>query len=239
MLLVIAALIFAYQFGKQKMGELKYSLLKIEIPEGTPRYIDEQGIQRIVEAYVPNLKSLSVDSLNLDSLETYMERVTAIKKAEVFRKTSGEHLNFTTQLVVRVFQREPIVRVISGNDNYYMDADGVRIDAHYSFAAKVTLVTGAAKEEYVRKDMLPMILFIQNNEFWKAQIKDIKVDSDGELSMTPLLGSQVILFGSPKRYQEKFRNLQALYEQGFSKLGWDRYKTIDLKYKGQVVCTNK
>ncbi|MFV0522174.1 MAG: cell division protein FtsQ/DivIB [Mangrovibacterium sp.] len=239
MAFVVVGLISAQLITNRRIGRLKYNLLKIEIPEGTPRYIDEQGVQKLVEEYLPDLNMECVDSLDLNDLETYMESITAIKNAEVFNKISGENLNFTTQLVVRVHQREPIVRVITTNDNYYMDNDGVRIDANYSYSAKVPLLTGSVSEEYMRNDILPLIRYINTNDFWSAQIKDIKVDEDGELCMVPLIGSQTIQFGTPVRYKEKLRNLLALYEQGFNKLGWDKYKTIDLKYKGQVVCVSK
>ncbi len=239
LILFIVGLVVAQFITREKMSQLKYSVLKIEIPKDTPRYLDEKRIEDIVKAYVLDLKSTYVDSLNLDALEKHIELTTAIKKAEVFSKTTGTNLDFTTQLVVRVHQREPIVRVMAGSENYYMDDDGVRIDANQSYSAKVPLVTGIVNEEYMRKEILPLIKYIRANDFWNAQIKDISVDSSGELYMVPLIGSQTIEFGTPNSYKEKLRNLMALYEQGFSKLGWDKYQTIDLKYKGQVVCVSK
>ncbi|MFV0291600.1 MAG: cell division protein FtsQ/DivIB [Mangrovibacterium sp.] len=219
------------------MSGLKYSALKIEIPEGTPSYIDEKGIRKIVERYAPKLQAQYVDSLKLDELEAKIEKVAAIRRVEVFNKMTSQELNLSMQLVVRVYQREPIVRVITDKSNYYMDEEGVRIDAKNTYAAKVPLVTGVVSEEYMRNDVLPLIKYIGADPFWSAQIKDIKVESDGELSMIPLVGSQVILFGKPINFEEKFRNLFALYDQGFSKMGWGKYETIDLKYKGQVVCS--
>lgn len=239
LLLLVGAWVSMQMVAKRQMSKLKYNLLSIEIPEGTPRYLDEKGVRKMVEAYVPNWQSLYVDSLHLDALETRLEKATAIKRAEVFLRTSGDNLKFVNCLVVRVFQREPAVRVITSKDNYYMDCEGVRIDVNSTYTAKVPVVTGAVNEKYMQKELLPFVLYINSNDFWSAQIKDISVDSYGELSIVPLIGSQIIRFGPPTRYQEKLRNLRALYEQGFSKLGWDKYKTIDLKYRGQVVCEYK
>jgi len=57
--------------------------------------------------------------------------------------------------------------------------------------------------------------------------------------MVPLVGDQLVEFGEPEGYRKKFRNLKALYEQGFAETGWGRYDKISLKFENQVVCTKK
>lgn len=239
LLLLVVFLIFVLLYSVQKMKQIKYASLKIEIPENTPRYLDESGVRKVVMSYVPSLMSMSIDSVDLGALEQRLESVAAIKNAEVYHKILIDDFQLSAQLVVHVYQREPIVRVLSGGRDYYMDAEGVSIGERGAYARKVILITGKVDEEYLRKELLPLIEFIRCDEFWRAQIKDIYVDANGELTMLPLVGDETVLFGSPERYEEKFRNLKALYEQGFSKFGWNKYKTIDLRYRGQVVCGKK
>jgi cell division protein FtsQ len=57
--------------------------------------------------------------------------------------------------------------------------------------------------------------------------------------MVPRIGDQMINFGSPDDYQEKLRNLKALYKEGFKNGGWTLYKSINLSYKNLVICLKK
>ena len=36
--------------------------------------------------------------------------------------------------------------------------------------------------------------------------------------------------------EDKFRRLRVFYEKAASYEGWQKYRTIDLRYRGQVVC---
>jgi cell division protein FtsQ len=37
--------------------------------------------------------------------------------------------------------------------------------------------------------------------------------------------------------ENKFKKLKAIYTEVLPKVGFEQYKTINLKYKGQVVCS--
>ena len=39
--------------------------------------------------------------------------------------------------------------------------------------------------------------------------------------------------------EEKFHKLEIFYAEGLSYTGWDKYETIKLDYKGQIVCEKK
>ena len=39
--------------------------------------------------------------------------------------------------------------------------------------------------------------------------------------------------------QEKFNKLEIFYKEGLNYMGWEKYETIKLDYKGQVVCDKK
>jgi cell division protein FtsQ len=100
-------------------------------------------------------------------------------------------------------------------------------------------VSGVIAYEFARKKLLPLITYIQEDPFLSAQIDQIHVGSRGNLTMVPRIGDQLINFGSPDDYQDKFRNLKALYKEGFKNGGWTVYKSINLAYKNQVICLKK
>lgn len=81
--------------------------------------------------------------------------------------------------------------------------------------------------------------FVNKDQFWRAQIEQVFVQENGELLVVPQVGDYLIEFGTPEDYTLKLRNLKAVYQQGFKNLGWNKYKTISVKYRNQVVCTKK
>ncbi len=81
--------------------------------------------------------------------------------------------------------------------------------------------------------------YINNNNFFKAQIEQIYVNKEGYMELIPKLGSQIIIFGNAENIEEKFNKLLIVYKKAFNKLGWDKYKLINLTYENQVVCTKK
>lgn len=237
--LLICMIIGSLAFSSERLAKVKCSDVTIIIPEESTRFIDEEEVSRLVNEAEPKLSSKRLSSINTYQLERSLQKNPAIKNAEVFRHITGDRMAFKGQLVVEVQQRDPLFRVINPKEDYYMDEKGVRIPANPKFAAHVMLVTGQPSVKLAVQQLVPLVKFISEDPFWKAQIKQIDVADNDELTMVPLVGEQIIEFGEATDYREKFRNLKALYEQAFPKMGWDKYSKISLKYKNQVVCTRK
>ena len=55
----------------------------------------------------------------------------------------------------------------------------------------------------------------------------------------PQVGDYLIEFGTPEDSELKLNGLKAVYQQAFKNMGWNKYRTISVKYRNQVVCTKK
>ena len=55
----------------------------------------------------------------------------------------------------------------------------------------------------------------------------------------PKIGDQVIILGDGENINKKFKKLEIFYKKAMPKEGWNSYKSINLKYKNQVVATKK
>lgn len=114
---------------------------------------------------------------------------------------------------------------------------------------KVTLKQEAERNKQKKllkryEDLLKLINFvnyIENDSFWSAEIVQIVASTmssgDLELELIPRTGRHIVLFGTIEDVEEKLDKLLAFYEKGLSNIGWDSFRTISVKYKGQVVCT--
>ncbi|NJK95086.1 MAG: hypothetical protein HC905_09405 [Bacteroidales bacterium] len=75
-------------------------------------------------------------------------------------------------------------------------------------------------------ELYQLAKYIEENEFWKAQIQQIYVNSKYDFELIPRVGSHIILFGDISNCEEKFGNLESLYINGLNTVGWNKYETI-------------
>lgn len=233
--LITASLVFS----SRRLARVTCGEVEVVIPDHSSRIVDRDEISRLIGNLDDGLLNRPLYALNTEMIERGLTKIPAIKNAEVFRQFSVDHFQVKGKLVVEVEQREPLFRILTGKEDYYMDREGVRIDSRGEFTLHVLVVTGEVDEKFARERLLPMVSFIGDDAFWSAQMKQIHVVEGGEIQMVPLVGDQLVDFGEPEGYQKKLRNLKALYEQGFAETGWGRYDRIVLKYENQVVCTKR
>lgn len=173
-----------------------------------------------------------LDKVNLRAIEEVLESSPLISSSECYKTING-------QIVVEVTCRRPILRVLSeGNDSYFLDEEGEIIE-HIAKAVYVPVATGHITRSFAKKELLPLAQFLQDEELWEAQIEQIHVTSRKEIELIPRVGSHIIVLGRPGDYAYKFEKLQAFYEKGLSKVGWDRYSRIDIDHNNQVIGTKK
>ena len=85
-----------------------------------------------------------------------------------------------------------------------------------------------------------MATYIDADPFWKSQVQQVFINDDKEMELVPMVGNQKIIFGDTTCMDEKFKKLLIFYSQGLNTTGWwNKYATINLKFKNQIVCTKK
>lgn len=131
------------------------------------------------------------------------------------------------------------MRIISGFESYYIDENGDIMPTTSSFTAYLPLATGYITHSYAKSQLYPMAVYLKNNPFWDAQIEQIYVTENNEIELIPRIGDNLILLGKIDNFEQKLENLQCLYEQALSKVGWNKYDTINLKYNNQVICSKR
>jgi cell division protein FtsQ len=83
---------------------------------------------------------------------------------------------------------------------------------------------------------------INEDAFLRAQIGQVHRDVWGDFILIPLIGNQTIMFGaanSDQAVREKLDKLKTFYFEGLPYEGWNRYESINLKYRNQIVCKKR
>ncbi len=204
-------------------------------------FVTQKEIFNLLKKEQINLMGTEMAAINIAELESVVAIHPTIAKVDAYKTFGGK-------VRIEVEQRKPVLRIINNqNVSVYLDQHGKMMPVSRNYTAHVLVVTGYVKipktisnqMEHSQQiaDLFELASYILDDELLKAQIEHIYVESNGELKMIPRVGSQVIYFGDYSEYDRKFNMLKALYEQGFKKYGWTKYKAINLKYKNQVVCT--
>jgi cell division protein FtsQ len=213
----------------------------IEIEFGNDELIklSKAEIARMIKSADSDLTGKRLEDINAEVIEKEVEKNPAVLKAEVFKVVAKDTTSYKGILTVRVKHRRPVVRVMAESGSYYLDKFGDKIPISTSYTANVLVATGYFSEKYAKEQLLPFVLFIENDEFWKAQIEQVHVEKNDDVILTPLVGDQIIELGKLQNFREKLRNMKAFYNQVLANNNWNKYERVSLKFKNQVVAKKR
>jgi cell division protein FtsQ len=256
--LFLMALTSSLGFVNRKREGIICKSVSINIDRTTDHYfVEQEDVNSVLADKNPLLIGKEVNDINIKLLEKNIKNNPFIYNAEVYSGIDGE-------LKIDVVQRNPILRMEGVKESYYVDETGVFMPLSDKYTARVMIASGYLfepfaykkarivkekvssddslfiKEEiyaYSLKDSLfTLAKFIDENEFWKAQIQQIFITPEHEFELIPAVGKHKIAFGNIEGMKEKFDKLMLFYKEGLSKTGWNKYREINLRFKDQVVC---
>ncbi len=219
-------------------------------------FLDKKSVLEIISRRGDSIINNTKHKVNIPELEHILNSHENIETSEVYATIDGT-------VKVDVKQRKPVLRIInSSNESFYVDDKGVVMPLSQSFTANVIIANGAINDPYIKhhkqtlansankenvrtqttimNQLYDMAMFIDSSKFWKSQIKQIFINGNLEIELIPLVGSHTIIFGSTENMRKKFSKLITFYREGINTTNsWDKYSTINLKYKNQIVCTKK
>ena len=188
-----------------------------------------------------------VKSIAVHSVEKQVDRNPFVKSVDVYFNILGD-------LTVNVYEKEAVMRIFNQkNQSCYVDKSGDLFPLTGRFSARVIPVNGYlsmplrmgknVSDSLYARGLLPglyrLVRQIDKNPFLKAAISQIFVNSRGKIDLIPEVGSHLIRFGKLEDINIKLENLEAFYKQALVKEGWNKYKSINLAFVNQVVCTKK
>lgn len=237
--LLVLAVIMTLAFTYSETARVECKEIEVNFHGDETIQISRQEIIRLVEKADNKLVGKRLRDIHTEIIEQEVSKHNTILKADAYTKVVRDSTKYKGILAVKIRHRTPVMRILSTDANYYMDAKGVRFPTSTRYSANVVIVTGNVNEELARKTLIPFVLYMNAHDFWQAQIKQIHIDRNEELLLTPLVGSQLIEFGTAEDYRQKLRNLMAFYDQVLTSSNWDKYERISLKYKNQIIAKKR
>ncbi|MGF1923695.1 MAG: cell division protein FtsQ/DivIB [Bacteroidia bacterium] len=235
----LSGVVVLMSFIDTKKQTVRCSDVKILIP-GADNFIEREEIDAILMQSQGTLVGKPLEEINTHEIEKTIQANPYIAFAKVYADMDGV-------IQIQIRQRQPVLRIINaGGQDYYIDRDGLKMPMSPNFTANVLVATGDIFEGYggrvdtlitpLAADLYKAALFIKQDTLWDAQIEQIFVNGKSDIELIPRVGNQRIILGNADSLSVKMGNLLAFYKQAMPQVGWDAYKTINIKYINQIIC---
>ncbi len=220
--------------------------------------LNDQGTPLISRFYIRSLiteNGIKVKGQPLAAID--LEKIQQVIAASPFVKSTNLTVDVNGKVKANVVQRRPIVRVVDfvGNQ-FYLDSEGKRVPISHEFTARVPIANGKIKtfQNIITKpgiadkkepyQLLPEDLQnifvvanqLERDEFSKALVEQVYLNSNGEVELIPKIGEQTILLGDTTSLREKLEKLKIFYTQENRNEAWATYRFVNLKYRDQIIC---
>lgn len=205
-------------------------------------FVDEKAVLDLLnKMHFSNIKGSRLADIDLTAMEKALEENAWIKNAELF-------IDNNDVLKVAVYEREPVARIFATNGtSFYLDSALTMLPLSSGYSARVPVFTDyivpakkqSKTDSLLLRNISDISSYILADHFWMAQIDQVDIGSDGSFEMIPKIGNQEIYFGNAENYNTKFDNLLLFYKQVLSKVGFDKYKALNVSFNGQIVAVKR
>ena len=202
-------------------------------------FIDRTEISKLLSRNTGALKGKPVTEINLSGLEDSIKTNPWIKDAQLY-------FDHNEMLHVNINGREPAARIFTAlGSSFYIDSAAYQLPLSSRGHAEVPVFTGYPSEKISRTgadsaltfQVKNLCQFLAHDSFWMAQVQQVDILPGGRFELVPLVGSHLIDLGNADGLDKKFSKLFIFYKDVLQKVGFNKYRKIDLQFEGQVVAT--
>lgn len=222
-----------------KSSEQACSQMRI-IVLGNESFVESKDIAAMITENYGQLEGRTLTSIPIHQIENDLKQIPFVFEASVAIDMDGV-------LTMRIAQREAVVRVINkAGLDFYIDRKGYKMPVSPKYMPRVPVVNGNISEPYngeldsmnsqLVKDVFKTAQFISADSVWSNQVVQLYVNEAKDIELVPRVGDQQIILGNADSLEKKFEKLMLFYKRIVPKTGINAYKTVNLKYAGQLVC---
>lgn len=240
----LSATVVSLAFTEVRQQSVLCKKIEININREDENYfINKQDVLKILFSPGDSLIGTPIHRIPVSLLERLLKLNKYVDDADVYIDIKGK-------LQVNIVQRKPMLRIMNEvQQSFYIDEKGGKMPLSTLYSANVLIANGSITELYngindsISTPLVRSLFYLSNviraDKFWKAQIEQIYIEPNQDIILIPRLGDHKIIFGDTSNANEKLENLLVFYQKALPKVGWQTYHTINVKFKGQLVCSRR
>ena len=248
---IIVALKYAdHQFKNRKLSEI---IIELDL-QGSEELITDEEIRTLIQQGHDSIHEQEVGSIDLQMIENLILTNPYVSSVNAF-------VNMDASLEIKVVQKVPILRVFNKmGQSYYIDSDGCLLPLHPMKSVYVPVANGNISQKYAaslelrkldtitedQSKLLPVLeklfhisLIIKEDSLLRNLIAQIYVKDSSHFELVPVIGNHQIVFGDAFDAEEKLKKLKYFYSEAYRMYDLGMYKSLDLRFRNQIVCIKK
>ena len=229
-LLIFTIPISLYSFSEYNSNSKPIKSLEINFIGENNLFISKDSVDKLLIQNNEYIECIGKDILDIKYIENKLLSNNMIDEAQVYLRING-------QLIINIIQRKPIARVVS-SPSFYIDSNGNKMPLSEEYSARVLLVHGLNIDSDLN-NIFKIIEIIKRDEFLSLYVTDILVGQESNYNFRIRDANLEIQVGNLKDINKKMRNFKAFYQNAKQKKILKNYKTVNLQFNNQVVCTKK
>ncbi|MBS1617881.1 MAG: hypothetical protein JST76_05160 [Bacteroidetes bacterium] len=247
LVLSVTAFVVLFVFTLTSAVQQKKSLVcssiqvKIDYESGVSFLTTDEITAKVNSLAGGQITGKPLSALDFRAIEMGLQQDPFVQHARVY-------IDHARTVHAEITQKQPIIRIINNDGvGYYLSDMNERIPLSGKFTAHVPVAIGEVEtredlygDSIILSEIYGLAKYLQHDSLMNAMIDHAYVRSTGDLELYTKMGYHTIEFGrADESMQEKFDKLKTFYRDGLTKVGWERYSVINLKYKGQVIGVRK
>lgn len=225
-LVALLALAVGTSRGKDREERCKELVCKI-VDKDERLYVSEQELFTLLKQHNAYPVGEYLHRINLQHMENIIRQHPMVRTAECYTAEDG-----TAR--IRVTQRVPLLKVVTADEAYYIDTDRRKMPLRASIHDTVPVAMGKVGFEMASTVLADFAEWVQEDDYWRARIEAIDVRLPKQVCIKQEGKQEDLMIGDLMGYAGKLEKAEVFYRRTAS-MEKPRYRTLDLRYQGQVV----
>lgn len=227
----LLTLLFALAgFSNQRFEKSETTGIKIIYEGENKRFMNDSVVNKLLIQKPKKPQGLKISEVDLNEFERVLYTYPYTASAEV-------NLNIDKTIEVKIRQKSPLVRILSGT-SYYLADDQSFVPLSPLYSARVPLVSGAFKKADTQV-LYEIAQVLKSDEVLSKSITGIRYLPNGYIELLPRVYEYNIVLGRGKDIKKKLFHLKSFLSYMENHQLHQKYKTINLQYPNQLVCTKR
>ena len=244
-----AALVALFIFGRKWYLETPLKNIAFQLERSHSNgYVEKDSVVTYAKAICDMQHQASIASIDLMKIQKLLDHNPWIESASAF-------IGLDETLTIKAKEYEPVLRVFNHNRrSVYVTKEGVIFPASPKYTPRVIIANGEFNFPMPSKnctvtdsvyaqagldEALTIALAINKDQFLTGAIGQIYRDETNEYELTVNNLSAKVILGNTDAVDDKLSRLATLLQKYDGTEELNAYKTLNLKYKKQIVCTKQ
>lgn len=228
------ALALLFMSGRKRYLDTPISGIRVNIERGHDKgFVDDDSLVAYAEAVSGIARGAASSSVDMQRINRMMEDNPWIERGSAY-------IGLDNMLTINAKEYEPVMRIYDQDGkSSYITNEGIIIPSSPHYTPHLIIASGNFNDSTDVTEALSIAQAISGDDYLASHIGQIYRNRDNEYELAVNNLPARVVIGDTQAIGDKLWRLRTLLEKYYNTEELTVYKTLDLRYKNQIVCTKK